>query len=156
MTLSKLTIAQLIERHNALVPDQAIKSWKKAKALLIEKIEAIEFGQMVEAAADAEPSAWTLDPRTVTVIDDTLRENIIGFNERGQLVKQGQREVHSQHEFRGRHLQIAINRAKRFMRSLRFQGGGAPRHIALAMMAFHKADHEGFQKALAGALVPNR
>ncbi len=54
--------------------------------------------------------------------------------------------------FKGRHLELCVLRAKRWMRSKRFRRpGGAPRHIALAMAAFSLADPKGFKKALGDA-----
>ncbi len=50
--------------------------------------------------------------------------------------------------FEGAHLENAVRRAKRWMRSPRFRRTDTPRHIALAMAAFHKADPEGFKRAL--------
>ncbi|MEE8608962.1 MAG: hypothetical protein V3S55_15265 [Nitrospiraceae bacterium] len=56
--------------------------------------------------------------------------------------------------FEGRHLELCVLRAKRWMRSKRFrEQGGAPRHIALAMAAFSKADRKGFNEALHNAVA---
>ena len=47
--------------------------------------------------------------------------------------------------YEGRALQVAINRAKRWMRSRGNKAGTPPAHIVLALMAFLKADPQQFQ-----------
>lgn len=47
--------------------------------------------------------------------------------------------------YEGRALQVAINRAKRWMRSRAGKAGTPPSHIVLALMAFLKADPQQFQ-----------
>lgn len=92
---------------------------------------------------------------SVTIIDDTFRTNAVELK-LGQmhLVKdnkgrQVQNVVQSEITFKGKALMQAITRAKRHMRSKRFSlGGGVPRHIAIYMAVFHKADPEYFQAYL--------
>jgi len=62
--------------------------------------------------------------------------------------RQIQETVCVDHVYEGRVLDLAVIRAKRWMRSGKFPGTGAPHHIALAMAAFHKADPEGFNRIL--------
>ncbi len=50
-----------------------------------------------------------------------------------------------EHTFEGRYLELSIKRAKRWMRN---QEGSPPKHIALAMAAFHKVDPEAFKKLM--------
>lgn len=47
--------------------------------------------------------------------------------------------------YKGRALQIAINRAKRWMRSRAGKAGTPPAHIVPALMTFLKADPQQFQ-----------
>jgi len=107
----------------------------------------------------------------VTIIDDTFRVNRCttitkGMNDTaieatgnplgpvGSLIplkykgQQVQDVVKVPVTFEGRHLEIAIRRAKRFLRSVKRKPRGAPRHIALALAAFQKADPEGFKNAV--------
>lgn len=107
--------------------------------------------------------------KKVTIIDDTLRRNVCHplsaemrmeyfkrfkklppddflvpvKNRRNQQI---QETVRVKHVFKGEYLKHAVHRAKRWMRSGKFPGTGAPRHIAIFMAAFHKADPKGFEK----------
>ena len=88
---------------------------------------------------------------SVTVIDTTCRINR-GYSQnlyrgKGPMV---QDEVQTHTTVEGPALVQAIKRAKRWIASRRFGpgGGGAPRHIALKMAAFHKADPKGFKATL--------
>ena len=106
--------------------------------------------------------------RKVRVIDDTLRANAVEvvtpqmrvdhLKKHGRLLlasvvlvkdrqhRQIQRVENSEHVYEDKHLQEAVRRAKRWMRSDKFPKVGAPHHIALAMAAFHAADPDGFRK----------
>ena len=112
--------------------------------------------------------------KKVTVIDDTLRRNVcspltdkarMDYFRRfkkllpaGTLVpmidrqrRQVQETVQVKHVFEGERLKHAVHRAKRWMRSGKFPGTGAPRHIALFMAAFYKADPKGFKEIVSAA-----
>jgi hypothetical protein len=79
--------------------------------------------------------------------DGKLHRYLLAKDRHGRQV---QRTVHREHVFEGAHLENAVRRAKRFMRSDRFRREGrVPRHIALAMAAFHKSDPKGFESAMA-------
>ncbi len=64
-----------------------------------------------------------------------------------RLGRQAMETVQVEHIYEGRVLEIAITRAKRWIRSAKFADGvGAPHHIALALAAFHKADPDSFKE----------
>lgn len=110
----------------------------------------------------------------VTIKDDTLRANgvmVITPQMRDEAAKAGrpipsnvrfllakdkqgrqiQKAVTVERVLEGEHLDHALRRARRYMRSRRFRrpGSGVPRHIALFMAALAKVDPEGFKRALA-------
>ncbi len=109
----------------------------------------------------------------VTIKDDTLRRNAVimvtpeiraNFARAGRPLansvrflpaidrkgRKVQETVTVVRVLEGTHLDHALRRARRFMRSRRFRtrGNGVPRHLALFMAAFHKVDPEGFKEAV--------
>ena len=108
----------------------------------------------------------------VVVQDDTYRENVVTvvtpwmahnnpFLKVGSVLRtldgnhnQVQNTVTVEHEFEGRHLELAVRRAKRFIRANKTgKVGTAPKHIALKMAAFSLADPDGFRDAMTEAAV---
>lgn len=113
--------------------------------------------------------------KSVTVLDDTMRRNSIvritpdlreRLRRQGRPVpnhmmwlpakdksgRQMQETITVERVLDGAHLEHAVRRAKRWIRSKRFRTpgkGGMPHHIAIFMAAFHKADPEGFKRAMA-------
>lgn len=73
---------------------------------------------------------------------------VLGKDRQGRQV---QETVVVDRVLEGAHLLHAVKRAKRFIRSkgYRQRGHTPPRHIALFMAAFHKADPEAFKRAMA-------
>lgn len=113
-------------------------------------------------------------PKTsVTVNDDRGRRNLVvevtdemrlsyamahgrpfppGINYVPQRDRQGrimQERFERKVTYEGRGLQVAINRARRWLKS--GKRGTPPAHIVLAMMAFMKADPKQFQHIVAGS-----
>ena len=107
----------------------------------------------------------------VIVIDDTDRRNVcmeVTDEYRAEYFKQHkillppsikflpikngrqqvQEKVEVEYVYEGRGLEVAINRAKRFMRN-NITPFDAPKHIKLAMKAFKQADPKDFEKCLA-------
>lgn len=93
----------------------------------------------------------------VEIVDDTGR-NTLGRSNGGQMMmardRQGRRvqeKTRTVHVFEGRHLDLAVLRARRWIRnSHRRRDGirGAPKHIALKLAAFHKASPVDFGAAM--------
>lgn len=65
--------------------------------------------------------------------------------QRDRQGRQMQEKVDRPVTYEGRGLQVAIKRAKRWMRSRGNRAGTPPAHIVLALMAFLKADPQQFQ-----------
>lgn len=108
----------------------------------------------------------------VVVQDDTYRENVVtvvtpwmAHNNPhlkvGSILRtldgnrnQVQNTLTVEHVFEGRCLELAMRRAKRFIRAKRNgKVGTAPKHIALKMAAFSLADPDGFRDAMTEAVV---
>lgn len=112
--------------------------------------------------------------KSVTVLDDTCKRNaivrvtsdlrerlrrqgrpvpnhIMWLPAKDQFGRQVQETVTIERVLDGAHLEHAVRRAKRWIRSKRFRipgKGGMPHHIAIFMAAFHKADPKGFELAM--------
>lgn len=108
--------------------------------------------------------------KKVTILDDTLCQNVIHvvtprmreqlamigqplpdglrfFTAKDECGRMIQEPVTVKRVFEGRHLEIAVKRAKRWMHNRRkTMNKRPPRHIALAMAAFHKIDPKGFDE----------
>ncbi len=106
--------------------------------------------------------------KRVTVVDDTLRENVAiiltnamrmeAFRagaslpltqrfvmSRDQQGRQLQRAVKRKHVYEGPRLEVAIRRAMRWIRSRGIRCGDAPHHIGLAMATFKAAQPKRFE-----------
>lgn len=81
--------------------------------------------------------------REVEFWDDTLRRTY--KTPRGH--KNIMSETRSLKRFEGRHLELAILRARRWIKNAR-NPKDPPRHIGHAMAAFARADPEGFKRAI--------
>ncbi len=107
----------------------------------------------------------------ITVTDDTYRANrmrlvtpemaianpnLVGHRLVSVLDQQRwqvQDVVHVDHEYEDRAVWNAAVRARRWIRAkTRGQLGTTPKHIALKMAVFHKADPEGFKAAMQEAV----
>ena len=98
----------------------------------------------------------------VEIVDDTGRNTLGGIGAgkfgRPQMMmsqdRQGRRlqdKAHTTHVFEGRRLDLAVLRARRWIRnSHKRRDGirGAPKHIALKLAAFHKAYPVSFGTAM--------
>ena len=110
----------------------------------------------------------TFFKKSVTIVDDTLRQNVCQqLNDEQRLEylrrfkkllpggalmpvkdrygRQMQTVTTSTKTFAGEHLRLTVKRAKRWMHSGNFLRVGAPRHIALAMAVFQKAYPKDFE-----------
>lgn len=95
---------------------------------------------------------------SVTIIDDTLRRNRAELDSltgwqlmKDRHGKQIQDVIRVAKVLEGAHLEHAVKRARRWMSKP--GRGGAPRHIALFMAAFHKWDQKGFAEAAQSAVA---
>ncbi len=78
-----------------------------------------------------------------------IPDNVHFILERDRQGHKIQEKAYETYVFEGARLARAIRRAKRWIRSRRYRSvSSTPRHIALAMAAFHKADPEGFARCL--------
>ena len=100
----------------------------------------------------------------VEIVDDTDRNTIgradnslagrdpVMMMARDRQGRRLQDKAHTVHVFEGRYLDLAILRARRWIRNAhkRRLGGirNAPKHIALKLAAFHKVDPDGFKAAM--------
>jgi len=112
----------------------------------------------------------------VTVTDNTLRFNVVQhltFEMRQDALSRGvhippevkfipvrdehgkqvQREAHRDHTYKGAALTHAVKRARRWLRSGKRTSNQAPHHIALALLAFKKAEPKVFNACLKASLV---
>ena len=84
-----------------------------------------------------------------------LPQNVIYLLAKDNFGNQAQDKITNQYVYEGRMLELAILRAKRWIRSKNFgfEKSNMPRHIAKAMAAFHKADPVGFKETVSAAVA---
>ena len=66
--LFKSTIAELIGVHNGLNPDAPLKSWKRSKALLIERIEVLRKDTLAKTTPKAEKPTRTIRSMAIDLL----------------------------------------------------------------------------------------